>query len=151
MSTQLQSAIVVPPEAGNLWHVLGTLIECKIDSAETGGAYAVVEAIVPPEGGPPTHVHHKEDEIFHVLEGEFEIRCGAETLHASKGATAILPRDVPHAFRNVGGREGRLLTTITPGGFEQFFAEVSREVRSMPADANKLLAIARKYSVEFVA
>src|ERR1700745_1616644 len=101
MSTQLQSGIVVPPEAGNLWHVLGTLIECKIDSAETGGAYAIIEAIVPPEVGTPTHVHHNEDEIAPVLEREFVIRCGAETLHASKGATAILPRDVPHAFRNV--------------------------------------------------
>jgi mannose-6-phosphate isomerase-like protein (cupin superfamily) len=151
MSTQLQSAIVVPPDAGNLWQVLGTLIECKIDSEETGGAYAVVEAFVPPQGGPPAHVHHNEDEIFHVLEGEFEIRCGDETLKAAKGSTAVLPRNVPHSFRNIGAGEGKLLTTITPGGFEQFFAEVSREVRNMPADAAKLAEIARKYDVEFSA
>ncbi|MFL6227460.1 MAG: cupin domain-containing protein [Pyrinomonadaceae bacterium] len=150
MSTQLQHPIIIPPEAGRLWEVLGTLIECKIDSEETGGAYAIVEAIVPPQGGPPAHVHHNEDEIFHVLEGEFEVRCGAETLKAMKGATVVLPRDIPHSFRNVGAGEGKLLTTITPGGFEQFFAEVSREVRNMPADAMKLMEIARKYDVDFL-
>jgi uncharacterized cupin superfamily protein len=31
-----------------------------------------MEAIVPPDGGPPPHIHRNEDETFYVLEGEVE-------------------------------------------------------------------------------
>lgn len=150
MQTVLQSAIVVPAGEGDLWSVLGTLITCKVASQETDGAYSVVENIVAPQEGPPPHIHHNEDEIFYVVEGEFEIRCGEETFKATKGALAVLPREVPHSFRNVGVSEGKLLVTITPGGFEQFFAEVSDEIKTMPPDMEKLLRIARKYNVEFL-
>lgn len=150
MQTTLQSAIVVPAEDVADWNVLGARMTCKIDSEETGGAYSIVETIVSPQGGPPPHVHHNEDEIFYVVEGEFEIRCGEETFKATKGALAVLPRNVPHSFRNTGASEGKLLTTITPGGFERFFAEVSTEVTTMPPDIEKLKGIARKYNVEFL-
>lgn len=73
------------------------------------------------------------------------------TFIATKGSTALLPRDVPHAFRNIGAEEGRVLVTTTPGGFERFFAELSQQVTTMPPDVEKLMAIARKYDVEFVA
>ncbi len=150
MQTELQNVIVVPPGGGDAWNVLGTGMSCKISSEQTGGVYAVVESQVPPQAGPPTHIHHNEDEVFYVLEGEFEIRCGDETFVAREGATAVLPKDVPHTFRNIGEGEGKLLTTIIPGGFERFFAEVSEKIQAMPQDIEKLMAIAGKYNVEFV-
>lgn len=151
MQANVQSAIVVPPNGGPEWNVLGTGMTCKVSSEETGGAYSIVENVVPPHDGPPPHVHRNEDEIFYVVDGEFEIRCGERTFTAAKGALAVLPRNVPHSFRNVGATEGRMLTTITPGGFEKFFAEVSREVPTMPPDLDKLKEIARKYDLEFLA
>ncbi|MGB9180538.1 MAG: cupin domain-containing protein [Pyrinomonadaceae bacterium] len=150
MQTTLESAIVVPAEGGAAWSVLGTAMRCKVGSEETDGVYSIVENRVSPQEGPPPHVHHNEDEIFYVVEGEFEIRCGDETFTATKGALAVLPRNVPHAFRNTGASEGKLLVTITPGGFEKFFAEVSSEVTTMPPDVEKLKGIARKYNVEFL-
>ncbi|MGB8508592.1 MAG: cupin domain-containing protein [Pyrinomonadaceae bacterium] len=150
MQTNVQSAIVVPANGGAEWNVLGTAMKCKVSAVETGGAYSIVENKVAPLDGPPPHVHHNEDEIFYVAEGEFEIHCGAETFNATKGALAVLPRNVPHSFRNVGATEGTLLVTITPGGFEEFFAEVSRELPTMPPDIEKLRGIARKYNLEFL-
>jgi quercetin dioxygenase-like cupin family protein len=150
MQTEMERAIIVPAGEGLDWNVLGTAMTCRISSEETDGAYSIVENRVAPQAGPPPHVHHNEDEIFHVLAGEFEIRCGDQTFNATAGAIAVLPRNIPHAFRNVGEAEGRLLVTITPGGFEQFFAEVSREVRTMPPDVEKLTALARKYELEFL-
>lgn len=150
MQTNVQGAIVVPANGGAEWNVLGTPMTCKISSEETGGAYSIVESVVPPLDGPPTHVHHDEDEVFYVAEGEFEIRCGEQTFTATKGALAVLPRNVPHSFRNVGAEAGTLLITITPGGFEEFFAEVSREIPAMPPDMEKLRAIAGKYNLEFL-
>ena len=59
------------PGGGSVW-LAGELYTSKVVSEDTGGAFALAEAITPPEGGPPPHVHHREDEAFYVLEGELE-------------------------------------------------------------------------------
>jgi mannose-6-phosphate isomerase-like protein (cupin superfamily) len=150
MQASVREAIVVPPSGGAEWNVLGSKMTCKVGSEETGGVYSIVENTLAPQDGPPPHVHHNEDEIFYVIEGEFEIRCGERTFRAAPGALAVLPRNVPHSFRNVGEGEGRLLVTVTPGGFEKFFEEVSRELPTMPPDVAKLKEIGRKYNLEFI-
>lgn len=149
MQTNLQSAIIAPPSAGADWSVLGTALTCKVSSEETGGAYSIVEQTVEPQSGPPPHVHQDEDEIFYIADGEFEILCGEQTYNAAKGFLAVLPRGIPHTFRNVGATAGTMLVTITPGGFEKFFAEVSREIKTMPPDIEKVRAIGRKFNLEF--
>lgn len=133
-----------------VWNVLGTTMLCKIASEETGGAYSVLDNVVGPQGGPPPHRHENEDEVFYVLEGEFEINYGGQTVVARKGDVVAVGKGVTHSFRNVGAGEGRLLVTITPGGFERFFEEVSREQIKMPQDAEKLAALSRKYGLEFL-
>jgi len=35
-------------------------------------------AIVPPQGGPPPHIHRNEDETFYVLDGSPTFRLGDE-------------------------------------------------------------------------
>jgi len=35
-----------------------------VTGEQTGGAYFVMEALVPPGGGPPPHIHRNEDETF---------------------------------------------------------------------------------------
>ncbi|MFW5680744.1 MAG: cupin domain-containing protein, partial [Pseudomonadota bacterium] len=59
-----------------------------VTAAETGGSIGVWEEIVQPGWGPPLHVHHAEDEMFHVLEGRLRIWCGEETFEVTAGATA---------------------------------------------------------------
>ena len=36
---------------------------------QTDGQYFLVEAVVPPGGGPPLHVQTREEEAFYILEG----------------------------------------------------------------------------------
>jgi quercetin dioxygenase-like cupin family protein len=48
----------------------------KVLSSETNGAYAILEKNIPAGKGPPLHIHRHETEIFHVLEGLFELRVG---------------------------------------------------------------------------
>ncbi len=121
-----REAIVVPSTAGRPLSVLGETITVKVTGAETGGAYSVIEEVVPPQGGPPLHRHLNEDETLYILDGECEVTCGARTFKAAKNSLAILPRNIPHAFRNTGPGPCRILVFITPGGFEMFFEEVSR-------------------------
>jgi hypothetical protein len=63
---------------------------------------------------------------------------------------AILPRKVPHGFRNVGATPGKILLTITPGGFEKFFEEANGLSTDGPPDMEKLTAAAEKYDVRLV-
>lgn len=122
----------------------------KIHGRDTGGVFSQIETTCGPHAGPPPHIHHREDETFFVIEGEFEFFCGGERFTGGPGTVAHLPRGVAHCFRNLGDTPGRVLVTITPAGFENFLIEVSAltpEEQTLP----KLTEIATKYGLEFVA
>lgn len=140
----------VSKDEGTVWNVLGMPHQCKVHGGATGGAYSVIQINLPPGGGPPLHVHHREDEIFCALEGSFEIRCGQDTLRIGAGDVAALPKNVPHTFRNVGTATGRMLVTIVPGGFENFFEDIDRLSQRGAPDMGKVVELARQYGLEFV-
>ena len=48
----------------------------KVTGDETGGAFDYFIVEVAPHGGPPLHVHHKQDETIHVLKGVYKVRIG---------------------------------------------------------------------------
>jgi hypothetical protein len=53
MQTKRLKQIVVPPGDGKVLSVLGETITCKVTSAETNGAYSVLEGVTPPKGERP--------------------------------------------------------------------------------------------------
>lgn len=118
----------------------------RVTAAQTGGAVGIFDDVVPPHGGPPLHVHTCEDEIFHVAAGQFRFWCGDESFDAGPGTVVALPRGTPHRFQNIGQSEGRLVITVTPGGFEGFFVDIQRE--STPEAIN---ASAARYGLVFLA
>jgi mannose-6-phosphate isomerase-like protein (cupin superfamily) len=92
--------------------------------AETNGAYFQLEALVPPGGGAPPHIHHREDETFYLVEGNLEIRLGDQTVSAAAGDFVNIPKGTPHSFVNSGQISARMIATFVPAGFERFFEEV---------------------------
>jgi quercetin dioxygenase-like cupin family protein len=109
--------------AGNgerIW-IVGDTLTFKATADTTGGALTLIECEAAPGGGPPPHVHEREDESFYVLDGEFEILLGDELLQAGPGDFAFVPRGTLHRFANVGDTAGRILILFTPGGLETFF------------------------------
>jgi quercetin dioxygenase-like cupin family protein len=118
----------------------------KVLSEETGGAYAILEQKIPPGHGPPLHVHRHETEIFYVLDGQFEITIGGQKLSAA-GAIVVGPRNIPHTFRNIGSQDARLLLTVIPGRFANYFIEVDGVD---DGDAAAIKALLAKYEVEIV-
>jgi quercetin dioxygenase-like cupin family protein len=114
-------------QAGEKIWITGDTVKIKVSSAETGGAYTMIEAIASPGNGPPPHLHKNEDETLYVLDGDFEILNGEQHLKSAKpGALAFVPRGTVHRFRCVGDRVGRILLVYTPGGIEGFFRESGR-------------------------
>ena len=69
----------------------------KVTGDDTCGAFDYFIVEVAPRGGPPLHVHHKQEETIHVLKGSFKIRIGEETFNCEEGSFAYLPAKVPHA------------------------------------------------------
>lgn len=84
-------AKVVHGGEGMRLNVQGIVFSYKAISEDTEGRYALTEGIVQPHHGPPEHIHHREDEAFYILEGEFEIECGGEVFTARPGTFALLP------------------------------------------------------------
>jgi mannose-6-phosphate isomerase-like protein (cupin superfamily) len=59
---------------------------------ETAGAYFQLEALVTPGGGPPPHIHHREDETFYPIEGSVEMRLGDSTVLAGPSDYVNVPK-----------------------------------------------------------
>ncbi|HSK11522.1 MAG TPA: cupin domain-containing protein [Vicinamibacterales bacterium] len=94
-----------------------------VTGEESGGAYFVMEALVPPGGGPPPHIHSREDETFYLVEGQIEFLLGDKTITAGPGDFVNVPRGTVHRFTNTGTATARLVLTFTPAGIEKFFEE----------------------------
>jgi quercetin dioxygenase-like cupin family protein len=131
-----------------------------VTGEETGGAYFAMEALVPPGGGPPPHIHTREDETFYVLEGEIEFLLGEETILAGPGDFVNVPRQTVHRFLNVGAETARLVLTFTPAGIDRWFAEIldaaPNEIRPEDVPDNvdevaaRYVATASAYGITFV-
>ena len=112
----------VAGEGERIWFVADTLT-LKATAASTDKSYTVVECLTAPGGGPPPHVHTREDEFWYVLDGTFEIHIGDKVHAVGPGGFAFGPRGTPHHFRNTAATPSRILLGFTPGGIEGFFRE----------------------------
>ena len=148
-------ATLVPSGEGKKLWVTDELVTFKASGEDTGGAYSLADSMVPPQGGPPPHIHHREDEAFWVLEGELEISVGGNRFRAGAGSFVHLPRGVLDSYQNVGTAPARFLTLMVPAGLEKFFEEVGKPGKDLSSpppfeeeDIDRLLAVAPKYGVE---
>jgi mannose-6-phosphate isomerase-like protein (cupin superfamily) len=148
----------IPPGEGarSLW-VMGVLVTHKVPSHKTGGAYALFEVATQPGSGPPPHIHHREDESFYVMEGEYEFLIEGRTVRVGPGSLLYLPKGTLHAHRGVGEGVGKMLVTQTPGGlYERFFEEVGRPVEGEEGlpdfeelpEAERIVELATEHGIE---
>jgi mannose-6-phosphate isomerase-like protein (cupin superfamily) len=129
------------------------MISCKATGDDTASACSIFELGAPPRFGPPRHVHHREDEWYYVLSGDFIFEVGGEQNHLATSATIWLPRDIPHCWANEGKSDGKVILMCQPGGFEKFFEEASIGpplASQNPADLHKLHALHAKYGMELL-
>lgn len=144
MLAQGVQALIVPPSHGTAIHAMGDTAVSKITSAQTKGAMLVTEYTVSPGGGPPLHVHDREDELFWVLEGEVWFAAADKRERATPGTLVYGPRGIPHTFRNRSNRSARMLVIVTPGeNFERFFTAIAaaRSPEEAVARINELAPI----------
>ena len=84
-----------------------------VSAEQSGGAYYVIEATVPPDGGPPPHLHRLEQESLYVLQGTLDVVIDDKTAPAAAGDVVYIPCDMVHGFRNNGDADARVLLIFT--------------------------------------
>ena len=95
-------AVIRKPGEGRTIAVVGDVYRFLATGEDTNGKYALWEALVPPGGGPPPHVHSREEEGFYILEGEITVQIGERTgrgdggdvrQHAGRDAALLQERE----------------------------------------------------------
>jgi quercetin dioxygenase-like cupin family protein len=104
--------------------------------------------------GTPPHLHRATDEAFYVLEGAFGFRVGERALEAPAGTFVFVPKGLEHAFWNRGTTEARLLSTVSPPGFEGYFEELAEGLAALGDDEEAARSLreelSEKYDIEVV-
>lgn len=120
---------------------------CKVTSADSAGGISVFEMTVSSRSGPPLHVHHREDETYYIMSGEFLFEVGGRKHSLLQGATIFAPRDIPHRWANVATADSKMILVCTPRGFEKFLEDTATAMmgKASPPQMNEVMA---KYGCE---
>lgn len=103
-----------------------TLVAVRISASAGADGICVIEHWMPHGDAPPLHVHHREDEVFHIIEGEVRFRIGETELVAHGGETVLAPKGIPHAYRVESALGARCLTITRGADFETMVKTASR-------------------------
>ncbi|MFN3286471.1 MAG: cupin domain-containing protein [bacterium] len=141
-----------------LWF-LDTLVRVRVSHREGTDRISVLEHLAPQGDSPPLHIHHTEDEVFHVIEGTLQLRVGAEDRTLGSGEGLLAPKGVPHTYRVLSDR-ARWLTVTTGRDFEDFVRAMARPALRpelpppggppTPEAAAVLAETALRYGIEIV-
>ena len=143
--------VIVQPGRGKELHAFGDVVSVMLGGTHTGGALTVMLDVTPPGGGPPPHVHSREDELFLVLEGQVSFFVEGVWTEVGVGGAVFLPKGSVHCYRNVGTTASRQWILTTPSGFEDFFARCAEEFKQAGGpDMARIVAISREYGIEYV-
>jgi quercetin dioxygenase-like cupin family protein len=138
--------------------VVGDVYRFLATGEDTNGKYAMWEAVVPPGGGPPAHVHSREEEGFYILEGEIILHVSDERIVVNTGMFANMPVGTPHSFKNESSQPAKMLISVAPAGLEQMFFEVGVPLAEGATTAlpptkeeiENMVAVAPRYGIEIM-
>ena len=145
--TASRNRVLGPGEGLRLQSGPGRDLIFKVTGEDTGGAFDYFVVEVAPHGGPPLHVHHKQEETIHALKGRYKIRIGDDLFICEEGGFAYLPSRVPHAFLNLTGEPGEIVVVYTPGGGHKFYEELGPISRAEHPDRAAIAAVFEKYDM----
>jgi quercetin dioxygenase-like cupin family protein len=115
----------------------------KLSGDDCDGRLFVAEVADVTGFGPPRHVHHGQDEWFHVTKGSFAIEVGGELYEATAGDSLFAPREVVHTWAPLGGQPATLLFALQPAGdFDRFVRDAAELGRlPTPEEANAIFSV----------
>jgi quercetin dioxygenase-like cupin family protein len=156
--TPVTRSMISGPDAQAAIWFLGALSQVRLSGEQTGGALSLTDNLARRGNASPVHVHDRDDETFLVLDGELRVLVGEDDHTAGPGTVAVLPRRLRHAYV-VTSATARFLSLHTPGGFEQFAAEVGEPAQALtlpaepagPPDLAALTQAAARHGITILA
>ena len=113
----MSSMFLVPAGGGAEVTALGSTYRTKTDGDAVRAAYSLLEEEFWGDTT-PIHRHVDAEESFYVLEGEVEVWVDGLVAPAHRGAFIVVPRGVEHGLRRLSRDPVRMLTLVSPPGFE---------------------------------
>ena len=135
------------PGEGETAALRGTEVVFKAIGEREGGGPTVIEFITAPGFSTGDHVHSTIEEIFYVVDGEFNLRAGDWSDRVGPGSFVRVPPGTAHSFGNPGNAPATLLLIISPAGVhEGYFRELSAILaRPGAPDAEAIADLRRRY------
>ena len=105
---------------------INTLVRVHVSCDEGTDHISHIEHHVRKGESPPLHIHEREDEIFHLLEGDFTFRQGDVEVKKGPGSVVVIPKGTPHTFR-CDSATGHFFSITTGRDFELFLRAMWRQ------------------------
>jgi quercetin dioxygenase-like cupin family protein len=124
----------------------------KAEGERAGGGPTFLEFTAASGFNTGDHVHSQIEEIFYVVEGEFQIRAGDRTLRAKPGDFVLVPPGVPHGFGNPSGGPAKMVLLISPAGVHERYFEELADLLARPGapDIQAIAELRQRYDTEQV-
>ncbi|MGA9318446.1 MAG: cupin domain-containing protein [Nitrososphaeraceae archaeon] len=155
MGNSDDSVTAVAAKEGPTMSVFGDTYRFVIGGEQTKGAYALIDMLIPPKGGPGPHSHATFQEAFYILDGEIKVITKEKTYVGSKDSYVNIPSNGPvHKFTNETDKTAHMLCLTTPAGMEKMFLEIGKPVAAdtllpipqiTPEELKRIQNIAEKY------
>jgi len=147
-----KQAKALSPTGGLKFTPPGEEVFFKIGGDEVENLFDYFEIKTSYLEGPPLHIHIKQVETFHLIEGELTVQVGDQMIEAKPGDFILIPKGVVHTYVNLKeGTVARAVGNLAPGGFYKFVAELSDYQRTAhPPDQAKINEISAKHDQVFV-
>ena len=120
----------------------------KLTGDDSGGTLDYFIVTIDPKIGPPLHLHHNQNEVFHFLKGRYKVQIGEQISICESGDFAYIPAGTPHAFVNISDEVGEFIAVFTPGGTDKFFEEFGPMMNAGdPPDQEKIAALMEEHGM----
>ena len=145
-----ESVVTHRDDSGGGSHLANVQSHYFLRGEQTGNAYSLTEILFQPGAqGTPLHLHHREEELYYVIEGKLDVRLGDQQLTLEAGGSVLLPRGIPHKVTPSGQAKTRALMLISPPGLENMLAELDR-VNTGGLDLAAVQRLASAYQIELL-
>ena len=129
MENTNNSLTAVAAQEGSIVSVVGDTYRIVIGSEQTNGAYALIDMLIPPKGGPGPHSRANFQEAFYVIDGEIKVITKEKRYTATKGSYVNISFNGPvHKFTNKTDKTARVLCLTTSTGMQKMFEEIGKPV-----------------------
>ena len=147
------SWLAVRPNSSEYIHTLPfpySVFKHKLRGNDTNGAFVLFEAEYLTDG-PGLHVHTKEDELFHIIEGHVQFIVDGKQFCGSAGDYVYVPRNVSQGIRILnptnGNKPVRIQIQLHPAGLEGFLDEMAPLYYGEQNNTQRQEEIATRYGI----